>query len=125
MVVHAVHQREAVGDRVQACSLRAGGSIRADVGAVHDLRQPLQAGILQRVLDHDRLEAAAPVDVAELDVLDVVGCGALSRRDGHDLIRGHVQEFSVLVDESLDEPWACDAIDIGVLARDPLHSATS
>jgi hypothetical protein len=37
------------------------------------------------------------------------------------LITGHEQELGLRVDEPLDQPRTSDAVDVGVLSRDPLH----
>src|SRR5438477_5572333 len=57
----------------------------------------------------------------ELGVLHVVRRGALPRGLARHLIRRHVDELGLFVDELLDEPRARDPIHAWVLAGDPLH----
>src|SRR3954453_6316066 len=60
--------------------------------------------------------------MAEFDVLDVVRDGVEALRLRHHLFAGHEHELGILVDELLDEPWACNAIDLDAFASNPLHS---
>src|ERR1700755_2666253 len=57
----------------------------------------------------------------ELDAGDVIRlrAGFLARRQH--LVGRHVEELRLLVDETLDQPRAGDAIDLGTFAGDPLH----
>ncbi len=64
MVVIAVDEREAMGNRVQAGGLRADIAISRHVSPVNDLGEAIKRRILERVFDDDRLEAAAAVHVA-------------------------------------------------------------
>ena len=68
---------------------------------------------------HERVKAALGAVMAEVGVLDVVRGRAGALRLGGDGVARDVEELRVLVDEPLDEPRTCDAIDPGVLASDP------
>src|SRR5437660_1324535 len=81
-VVIAVDQREAVSDRVESRRLRTDVAVSRDISPVNDLGQSVERRVLQSVLEDDRVEAAAPVDMPKLDPLDVVRSGALPLRDG-------------------------------------------
>jgi hypothetical protein len=73
------------------------------------------------VFEEDRLEAAATVDVAELDTGDVIRDGPLSIGHGGDLGGRHVEELGFRVDEALDQPGTCNTVDAGVLSGNPPH----
>ena len=74
-------QREAVCDGLEARRLGHQGPVGVDVGAVHDARQEPERRVLQSVLEHDRLEAAAAVNVAEFHLRHVVGDRPLALGD--------------------------------------------
>src|ERR1700736_4389183 len=112
---------EAVGDGLQAGSLRGLVDVGGDVCSMHDQRQPVQSRVLQPVFEDDRFEAAAAVHVAQFDPSDVVGQSPFPLGNGHHLGGGHVYEVGFRVDESLDQPGACDPVDAGVLSGHPLH----
>ena len=57
--------------REKAGGFRNDVAIFRHVGTVYDLRHQLQGRVLEAVLDNDRLETAATVDMAELRALDV------------------------------------------------------
>jgi len=61
-------KREAVGDRVKSGRLRHDAPVRRDVCAVDDLGEHTEGRIVEVVLEDDRLEAAAAVNVAQLDI---------------------------------------------------------
>src|SRR5262245_32753634 len=77
----------------------------------------------RRVLDlkdsDDRVEGATIADVTEFRVLDVIGGRALRLGNGDDIGRRHVDELGKRIDEATDQPWARDAVDLGMFARDP------
>jgi len=64
VVVIAVDQCEAVSYRVQTGGLRADVAVGRDISAVNDLCEAVERWILEFVFDDDRIEAAAPIDVA-------------------------------------------------------------
>ena len=103
--------------------LRLGGDrLISGVRTADDLGHVRHRRILvERVLVHERIEAALRSVMSELHVLDVVRSGASFLRLGSDLIRRHVDELGLLVDELLDQPGTGDAIDSGMLTCDPLH----
>src|SRR5262245_16573203 len=77
----------------------------------------------RRILDFkdsdDRIERAAIADVAKFNVLDVIGGRTLRLGHRGDVGQGHVEKFSKRVDETTDQPWARDTVDLRMLARDP------
>src|ERR1700694_3793081 len=99
VVVLALHERESVRDGVQARSLGAVVALRGEVRTINDRCKTLEGWIVEAELDHDRFEAAAAVDVSELDVLDVVRGRRFPFGRRHDLVRGYVQELCGGVDE--------------------------
>jgi hypothetical protein len=60
--------------------------------------------------------------MAKLDVFDVVGNGVEALCLRHHVLSRHKHELGVLIDELLDEPWACDAVDLDLFAGDPSHA---
>src|SRR5882757_267890 len=60
--------------------------------------------------------------MAKLDVLDVVGNGVETLRLRHYLLARHEYELGFLINKFLDEPWACDAVDLDLFAGDPFHA---
>ena len=94
---------------------------RVGVGAPDDQRQGAEGRVVEAVLVEEGVERTALALVAELDAGHVVGDGPLALGHGHDLTVGHEQEGGSLVHEAADEPRAGDAIDPGLLARDPFH----
>src|SRR5262249_3933728 len=73
------------------------------------------------VLEQDRLERAAPVDMAELGSLNVERDRILGLQD---LLRRDVEKLRVRVDEPPDEPRTRDAVDGGVLSGHKAHVVT-
>src|SRR5207248_9378124 len=54
----------------------------------------------------------------------IVGMGILVLRRRENLIFRKEDELGVRIDESLDQPWARDPVDVGVLPRDPPHDSS-
>ena len=90
------------------------------VGAADDGREAIERRIVDVVGAHDGVERAALADVAELDALDVIGSAADVGGDLGDVVRRHVDELRAGIDEAADEPRTGDAVDLRVLAGDPL-----
>src|ERR1700690_2353668 len=67
VVLGAVRHRESVRDGLQSGRLRRQRDVGRDICAVNDPRHSLERRIMELVLDEERLEAAAAVDVAQLD----------------------------------------------------------
>ena len=59
--------------------------------------------------------------MAKLDVFDVVGNGVEALRLRHNLLARYKYELGVVIDELLDQPRTCDAIDLNFFASDPFH----
>src|SRR5256885_16795323 len=125
MIVIAMEQREAMGSRVETGRLGADVAISRNIGPVNDLSETVERRILETVLDDDRFEAAASVDVPQLDSIDVIWNGIFSLGDGHHVIRGLVHELRVGIDKLLDQPRASYPVDVGILSCDPLHRVSS
>src|SRR5262245_27786205 len=77
----------------------------------------------RRILDFkdpdDGIERTAIADMAKFSVLDVISGGALRLGDRSDVGHRNVEKLSKRVDEATDQPWASDAVDLRMLARDP------
>src|SRR5262245_21169112 len=115
--------RQPVRDGEQALALRReAGSGR--VGPPHDGRQAVEGRILDVVGLHDRIERTAVTTGAELDSLAVVWRASTLLRANLDRFRWNVDDFLERIDEAADQPWARDAIDLGMFARDPLVRAS-
>src|ERR1700682_4903354 len=91
---------------------------------MHDLGEPVECRVVQLVFEDDRLEAAAAVDMPQLDATHVVRDGALALPDADHVSGGHIHELRLRVDEALDQPWARNQIDAGILSGYPLHLLT-
>src|SRR5262245_30138411 len=73
----------------------------------------------------ERIERATLAFVAELDAMDVIRRAAGLIGNGDHLGRRRVDEFCLGIDETRDQPWTRDAIDLRPLARDPLAGCRS
>src|SRR5207237_1234908 len=94
------------------------------VGSIDDLPEQHQRRIAREpIFLHDRFERALLAMMAELHVLHVVRSSAEAFRLVHDLVGWNENELRILVHELLYKPWTSDAIDLDVLASDPLHEA--
>src|SRR5438034_9144042 len=113
-VVTEVQEVEAFGDREQAARLRCRVAIVGDIGAVHDPRQKLQRRLVELVFLEQYLERAEPVAVRVLRVFRVVGVGALTLRNLEHLLRRHVEELRLRVDEVLDQPGRSEERRVGI-----------
>src|SRR6266566_4258916 len=117
----AVQQGEAPGDGAQSGGLWCDTDVGAYVGSVDDAGQLGEGRVFQVVLEHDRLEAASPVDMTEFDVGHVVWNRVFPFGGRHDLAGGNEQEFCLRIHEPFDQPRTRDSIDVGIGASDPLH----
>ena len=68
--------------------------------------------ISRAVLLQDCVEAAERTIVTELDAFDVERNGVQLARLLQDLVGRHEDELRVLVDESPDQPRACDPVNL-------------
>src|SRR5438309_6067262 len=71
VVMVAVGAAEPHRDSAEARGFSRLADIRVDIGAVHDSGHAVECGVVQTVLDQDRLKRAPAVDIAKLDSLDV------------------------------------------------------
>src|SRR4029077_416413 len=110
--------RQSVRDREQPLALRREVGSRG-VGTTYNRRQPVECLIRDVIIAYNRIERAAFANVSELDPFDVIGGAADAGGRIRNLIRRHVDEFRVGFDEAADEPWASNAIDLGMFARHP------
>src|ERR1700687_3777709 len=123
MVVLEAEMPKAFSDSFEARSLRLMVQRVVGIGAVDDPPKQYQRGIAgQLVLFQDRLERAFLAMMAKLDVFDIVGNGVEALRLRHHLLSRHKHELGVLVDELLDQPRACDAVDFDLFTGDPFHA---
>src|SRR6266851_517655 len=120
VVVVLRHRLESRRQRVEARGLRR-ELPRVGIGAAYDECQRAQRRLRELVLVQERVERAALAVVTELDVRDVVRDRALPLGDLSHLVARHEQKRWVAVDESADQPGACDAIDACLLSGDPFH----
>src|SRR5712691_218285 len=60
--------------------------------------------------------------MSKLDVRYVVRNRLLAFGGRHDLVCGNEQELCFRIDKPLDQPRTRDPVDVGIRARDPLHS---
>src|SRR5919204_467360 len=89
------------------------------VRAAHDDGELLERGIAEPVMLEERVEAAKLAVVREVHVGDVVGHRVALFRGVEHLLRWHVQELRLRIDEARNEPGTGDAVDLGSLARHP------
>src|SRR3954451_12791916 len=80
----------------------------------------IECGIADVIGAYDRVERTIVADMTELDVLDVIWRATDLACDCGHLVRRHVDEFGIWINEAADQPRASNAVDLGVLARDPL-----
>src|ERR1700682_4863980 len=124
VVVLAMDYREPEGDCLQSSRLRRLVDVGVDVGAMHDLGQAVQRRVVEVVLENDRLKAASPIHVAQLDSRYVVRDRALPLRGGEHFLSRYVEKLGIRVDEPFDQPRTRDPVDAGVLSGDPFHRLT-
>ena len=94
------------------------------VGGADHRREPLQRRRRKtELLDH-HVEGAEFAAMAPEHVFDVEGRGVEALGHGFDFGRRDEQEDGSGIDETADQPWAGDAIDLGTRSRDP-HRATT
>ncbi len=70
-------------------------------------------------MSYDRVERTMIPGVPKLSALDVVGGSGPFLGDGQDVGCWNVNELSIRIDEPADQPRTGDAVDLGMLARDP------
>src|SRR5438128_1335376 len=91
------------------------------VGPADDNRQLVQGRITQGVLLQEGVEAAQGPIMRKLDSLYIVwGRAKFLGTCEHECGRGE-EKLRLRVDESRDQPRACDAIDLRTLTSNPLH----
>src|SRR5215212_2640157 len=90
---------------------------------MHDLGQSHEAAIIGELeLLDQHVERALPVPMGVFGTLCVVRMSAFALGCRQHLVAWHEYELGVGIDEPLDQPWARDPINVGVLSCDPLHS---
>src|SRR5882757_331554 len=123
VIVLEAEMSKAFGDSFKARSLRLVVQRVIGIGTIDDPPKQHQRGIAgQIVLLQDRFERTFLAVMTKLDILDVIGNGIEALRLRHHLLSRHEHELGVLIDELLDEPWACDAVNLDLFAGDPFHS---
>src|SRR5215203_2539739 len=92
---------------------------------MHDLGQTHEAAIIAELeLLDQHVERALAVPMGVFGTLRVIRVPALALDCRQHVVTWDEQELSVGVDEPLNQPWAGDPINVGVLSRDPLHSSS-
>src|SRR4051812_30372589 len=79
----------------------------------------IERGILDAVDFEDGVEGAVWGVMREFDAIDVVRRGAQPLGRGDHVTGRHIEKLRSRVDETRDQPWACDAVDLRPFARDP------
>src|SRR3954454_2756538 len=110
--------REAVGNGQQTFALWREIGPRG-IRAPDNRGQMVERRIMEIIGPHDRIKTAAIAVVPESDALNVVRSRARVLRDSADFAGRHVNIFGERIDETADQPWTGDAVDLGMLARDP------
>ena len=95
----------------------AGQIVSGRVGASDDLGQMVESRILDAVDTQDGVERAALAFVGEFDPVDVVGRSARVFGDVEHVLGRDVNELRLWIDETSDQPWTGDAVDLRVLPR--------
>src|ERR1700752_4915904 len=91
------------------------------VGAADDDCQPVQGRVLQSIVSDKTVEGAQlPIMGERFGARDVVRCGSGLLGDGEDALCRDVQELGVRFEETPDQPWTGDAVDLRTFPRDPL-----
>ena len=109
---------QAERDGEQAAALR-GQIVSGRVGPSDDLGQMVESRILDAVDAQDGVERASLAFVREFDPVDVVGRSARLFGDLEHVLGRNVNELRLRIDETPDQPWTGDAVDLRVLARHP------
>src|SRR5262249_19013419 len=113
---------KALGNGFEARSLGLMIKRIVGIGAVDDLaEQEERVVVRQFVLLQDGLERTLLAVMTQFDTFHVIRNGIETLRFIHDLFGRDEEELRILVDEFLDQPWACDPIDFHVLAGNPFH----
>src|SRR5258705_8832947 len=68
----------------------------------------------------DGVEGATIAHMTKFRIFGVVGRRALRLGNSDDLSHGNIEELGQWIDKAADQPWARDAVDLGMLAGDPL-----
>src|SRR5882762_4260898 len=121
-LVVGIEAREAEGDGEQ--SGRLWGEVQlVRIGPANDGGKLMQGRIGQSILLDERIETAAGPVVREFDTLHVVGSSAVLPGPSEDSRRRCKEELRFGVDEPLDQPRACNAVDLWMLPSYPTHRA--
>ena len=89
------------------------------VGTPNNQRKTLKGGISDIVDAEEGVERASLAFMAEFNVGNVIGDGALGLGFLEHLPSGHIDKLCIGVDEAANEPGTRNAIDFRLLARDP------
>src|SRR5439155_1430536 len=115
--------RQAQRDGEQPCRLR--GEVQTmGVGPADDNRQLVQGGISQAVLLEEGVEAAQRPIVRKSHAFDIVRDRIELGGTGADLRGWCKEKLGLPIDESRDQPRACDAIDLRMLTSNPSHRSS-
>src|SRR3954463_15511597 len=105
-------------DGEQAAALR-GQIVSGRLGPSDDLGQMVESRILDAVDAQDGVERAALAFVREFHPVDVVGRSARLFGDVEHVLGQDVNELRLRIDETPDQPWTGDAVDLRPFARYP------
>src|SRR6266571_8138702 len=120
LVIIREQLRQSQRDGEQSCRLR--GKVQTiRVRPADDNRQLVQGRISQGVLLQEGIEAAQRPIVRKLHAFDVVWDRIEPGGAHADLPRWCKEKLRLRVDESRDQPRACNAIDFRMLTSDPSH----
>src|SRR6267378_1882455 len=121
-LVVGVEAREAEGDGEQPgrlwCEVQLVG-----IGPANDDGKLMEGRIRQSILLEERIEAAAGPVMRELDALHIVGDGVALLGTSEDTSRRCKEELRFGINEPLDQPRACNAVDLWMLPSYPTHRA--
>ena len=107
-------------DRMETGGFRSQSAIRR-VGSANDEREFAERRIGDPVLLDDRIERAAIAAMSQFNVRNVKRNRRFALGRFCYAIARHENELRLGIDESLDEPWTCNAIHLRVLACDEFH----
>src|SRR5579859_522945 len=121
LFIIGIAQAEPGGNRFEAARDRISVYILGYIGGVDDLGQPYQTRVGEAIFEHDGLERAAALVVAELHAGRIEWYGPCFLSNLVYLALGHKQKFRLIVHEPQDQPRAGHAVHVHVRASQPFH----
>src|SRR5215471_1185166 len=120
LVIVLVDESEAFGNCLQASRLWR-EILRICISPSDYWGKALKRGVSELVLFNYGVEGAFEPMMAEFDIRHIERDGAFTFRDLHHLIRWHIEELGLRVNESFDEPGTGDAVHLWSRSGYPLH----